>query len=328
MTFSQTVKGEILKSVRRLNGCCATSFLTAVIKSIGSLELSFGGGFSFSIQSDNHDLLTFCKALADEQLHVGGEIESTNSNAKGTPVYVCTFQNNIGQKLGLCRRDADGTVSLCDDVQLLLPKKACCKRAFLQGLMVACGSVVIPATEDDLGENKSGAKYHAELRFSDEQFSRAVKELYAELPFRQAARKSCTILYIKDSEAIADLLVYLNAMRAKLKLENVIIGRSLRNTANRQRNCISANIDKSVNAGIRQLEAISTLRKNGGLEQLPQGLKEAAELREQLPEATLDELAVRLGISKSGINHRLSKIVELAERYEKDKAIKSDANGN
>lgn len=313
MTFSQTVKNEILKSVRRIKSCCATSFLTAVIKGIGSLELTFGG-FAFSVESDNHELLVFCKTIAEDHLGVGGEIESTNPNAKGTPVYSCTFQNNIGQKLGLCRRDKDGSIVLCEDITELLPKTECCKRAFLQGLVVACGSVVIPVADNDLGENKSGAKYHMELRFSDEDFANAVKQLYEDIPFRLAHRKNCVILYLKDSEVIADTLVYLNAMSAKLKLENIIIGRSIRNTANRQRNCISANIDKSVNAGLRQTEAIELLKKKGLFDSLPQNLKDAAVVREQNPDATLDEIASKLGVSKSGANHRLAKLTELAER--------------
>ena len=145
-------------------------------------------------------------------------------------------------------------------------------------------------------------------------FALAVKDCYAEIPFRFAMRKNIAILYVKDSESIADFLVYVNAMSAKLKLENVIIGRSLRNTANRQRNCIAANIDKSVNAGERQLAAIATIRKRGLFEGLTPQLKEIVIAREENPEATLDELAAKLGISKSGANHRLAKLVTIAEQ--------------
>ena len=247
MTFSQTVKSEILKNIRKLKGCCATSFLTAVVKSIGSLELSFDG-FYFSIESDNYELLTFCKNLAQTELDIGGEIQSANPNAKGAAVYTCEFHKNIGAKLGLTYRDGDGAMHLSGDARSLLPAKDCCKRAFMQGLLLAAGSVVIPVSDSDLGENTSGARYHAEIRFTDDNFAAAVKDCFAEIPFRMAVRKNVTILYLKDSEQIADLLVYVNAVSAKLKLENVIIGRSLRNDANRQRNCIAANIDKSVNA--------------------------------------------------------------------------------
>lgn len=313
MTFSQTVKTEVLKNIRKIKGCCATSFLTAVVKAIGSLELNFDG-FYFSIESDNYELLTFCQTLAKDVLDVNSEIQSSNPNAKGAAVYTCEFNNAIGTKLGLTYRDEEGSVHLNGDVKSLLPKSDCCKRAFMQGLLLAAGSVVIPVVDSDVGENTSGARYHTEIRFSDEDFALAVKDCYAEIPFRFAMRKNIAILYVKDSESIADFLVYVNAMSAKLKLENVIIGRSLRNTANRQRNCIAANIDKSVNAGERQLAAIATIRKRGLFEGLTPQLKEIVIAREENPEATLDELAAKLGISKSGANHRLAKLVTIAEQ--------------
>lgn len=321
MTFSQTVKSEVLKNIRKLKGCCATSFLTAVVKSIGSLELSFDGIY-FSIESDNYDLLTFCKQLAYEQVGVNSTIQSSNPNAKGAAVYSCEFNKSIGGKLGLTYRDDEGVIHLNDNVQTLLPQNECCKRAFMQGLMLAAGSVVIPVADSDVGENTSGARYHAELRFSDADFATAVQQLYADIPFRLTTRKNTTILYLKDSEIIADFLVYLNAMSAKLKLENIIIGRSLRNTANRQRNCIAANIDKSINASERQLEAIAHIRKCGMFDMLSPQLQQVVVVREQNPEATLDEIAAKLGVSKSGANHRLSKLIDIANN--KDTHRKKD----
>lgn len=312
MTFSQTVKSEVLKNIRKIKGCCATSFLTAVVKAIGSLELGFDG-FGFSIESDNYDLVTFAQSLARDELGVDGKIQSSNPNAKGAAVYSCEFHKSIGTKLGLVYRDKDGVMHLNDNVNKLLPTKDCCKRTFMQGLLLAAGSVVIPVADSDVGENTSGARYHAELRFSDKDFAEAVKNKYAEIPFRLTTRKNVTILYLKDSEVIADFLVYVNAMSAKLKLENVIIGRSLRNTANRQRNCIAANIDKSIDASERQLAAIAEIRRKGLFDGLTNQLKEIAVAREENPEATLDELAAKLGISKSGANHRLTKLIQIAE---------------
>ena len=106
--------------------------------------------------------------------------------------------------------------------------------------------------------------------------------------------------------------MYVNAMKGKLKLENVIIGRSMRNTANRQSNCISANIEKAVVAAEKQLAAIATLKNSGAYDGLPNQLKEIAELRQEYPEATLDEIAAKLKISKSGASHRFAKIIEIA----------------
>ncbi len=313
MTFSQNVKQEILKSVKNLRGCCGKCFLTAVVKSAGSLDLTFRG-FAYSVQSDNHDLLLLCQKIADKEFSVSSEIQSSNLNVKGQAVYSCEFVGNVGEKLGLTYKDDEGTMHFCSDWTSIVPNKECCKRAFMQGLFTSCGSVVIPVAESDVGENISKAKYHLELRFSDVDFANCVANAYAEMDFKRTTRKNTTLLYVKDSEKIADFLVYVNAMSAKLKLENVIIGRSLRNTANRQSNCISANIEKSVVACERQLAAIEMLKKTGEYANLPQSLKDAAEIREEYPEANLEEIAAKLGVSKSGANHRLNKLIEIANR--------------
>ena len=310
MTFSQSVKNEILKSVRNIKGCCATSFLTAVLKSAGSLTLG-SDGFSFSLESDNVDFLKICQALANE-LGVEAEIEEEGNNKKGAPIYSCTFDKTLGEKLSLITRDADGSL-IFGQMGAIFPQKPCCRRAFLQGLFVAVGSVVIPQN-DDLGMNISdNAKYHMELRFTDGMFADTVNEQYPELKFRVTPRKNHVVLYLKDSESVADFLVLLNAMSAKLRLENVIAARSLRNDANRQRNCTMANIDKAVAAAAKQLEAIAAIRQKGLFDGLADTLKEIATLREKYPEATLDEIADMLSISKSGANHRFTKLIELAK---------------
>lgn len=311
MTFSQSVKQEILKSVRNVKRCCATSFLTAVLKSVGSLSLGFRG-FSFSMESDNPDFLELCKTLSATHLNVDARIGTYNVNVKGAPIYSCKFDGAIGDKLGLVSRD-DGGLSLCEDVSALIPTELCCKRAFLQGLFVASGSVVIPVN-DDITDTNEKARYHLELRFTDNTFAEAVRQSYPEINFRVTVRKNHTILYLKDSDSIADFFVLVNATSAKLKLENIVIVRSVRNKANRQLNCTVANIEKAVAAAAKQLDAIATLRHNGKFDVLPDNLKEIALLREKYPEATLDEIADMLHISKSGVNHRFARLIELAKK--------------
>lgn len=312
MTFSQSVKSEIYKTVRNLKGDNATFFLTAVLKSIGSLTLG-NNGFAFSIESDNTDFLSLCKNLAFSQLGVEAEIESYNVNAKGQAVYSCTFDGRIGEMLRLTTRDNDGALTVCDDASSLVPQEPNCLRAFMQGLFLACGSVVIPVVDgSEQWQNKLNSKYHLELRFTDAVFAEAVSSAFPSMEFHSTSRKNHLILYLKDSEKIADFFVFVNAMKAKLDLENVIIGRSMRNTANRQMNCITANIEKTVAASARQLAAIEVIRKTGLFEGLPDQLKDIALLREQYPEANLDEIANMLNISKSGANHRFAKLIELA----------------
>lgn len=314
MTFSQEVKSEILKSLKNVKGCCASSFLTAVLKAIGSLTLEWRK-FCFTIQSDNYEFLSTCKNLSIKYLDCNAEIASSNVNVKGAAVYSCSFEDNIGDKLSLTSHD-NGTFALIDDVNAIMPQEECCKRAFMQGLFLSAGSVVIPTDDIYDEDNKNTAKYHLELRLADIQFASAVRELYSAFDFRLIQRKNHFVLYLKDSEKIADFLAYASATRCRLKLDNIIAGRSVRNKINRQNNCSVANIDKTIGAAQKQLHAIAVLRQNGVYSNLPQQLKDVAEAREDNHEATLDEIAAALKISKSGASHRFARIIELANTEE------------
>lgn len=312
MNFSRNVKNEILKSVRNLKGCCATSFLTAALKSAGSLTLEVGG-FSFSLSSDNRDFLSICQMLASSELGVDAYIDDEGVIKKGATVYTCIFDKALGEKLSLITRDTDGSL-IFGEMGCIFPEKPCCRRAFMQGLFLAGGSVVIPQDDDLRVVTVDKAKYHVELRLTDIAFADKVNSEFSELNFRVMQRKNHVVLYLKDSESVADFLVFVNAMSAKLKLENVIAARSIRNDANRQRNCTIANIEKAVAAAAKQLNAINVIKQKGLFDALPDALKDIAVLREKYPDANLDEIADMLNISKSGANHRFAKIIELSKK--------------
>ena len=315
MTFSQQVKSEILKSARKLQGGSAASFLTAVLKSAGSLTLVVGG-FAFTLDSDNLEFLSLCKQLAYEQLNADVQIETREQHAKSERMHTCTFEADVGEKLGLTVRDGDGLLSLCTNAAALIPGEENAKRSFMQGLFVAGGTVVIPMPDNDdqYSSNTLNTSYHLELRFTDEEFAAAVEESYPEIDFHLLSRKSHCVLYLKESEKIADFLVYVNATSAAFTLNNIMISRSMRNNTNRANNCIVANIGKTVNAAGKQLEAIATLRQMGVFDGLPDQLKDIALLREEYNEASLDEIANMLKISKSGASHRFAKLIELSQR--------------
>jgi len=313
MSFSQSVKEEILKNVKKVKGCCATSFLTAVLKSIGLLCLEHNG-FRFDVESDNLELLEFCAALARNNLGEESEIvcyRQSNKNVGANAKYAVKFRKELGVKLGLTRED--GTLGGNDELRLDLDKP-CCRRTFLQALFLSAGSVTVPLLGDDVFSESAHGNYHLEIRFSNAEFATFVQDAFPEIDFKQIARKNCVVLYLKESAKIADFFVSVDAVNAKFAVENIIIGRSFRNTANRQRNCIDSNIDKAVAAGAKQMEAIKYIRSMGMFDSLPQQLKDVAVAREQHPDANLAELAALLGISKSGVNHRLTRLVELQEK--------------
>ena len=142
-----------------------------------------------------------------------------------------------------------------------------------------------------------------------------------DIPAKITTRKNTPIVYIKEYQLICDALALVGANKAVLSLQNEAAIRELRNNINRQNNCLNANLNKTIGASVRQLNAIKIIQENVGLESLNEGLMELALLRLANPEATLEELR-KLStqeLTKSGINHRFTKILEMAQKIENDK---------
>ncbi len=180
-----------------------------------------------------------------------------------------------------------------------------CRRAFLRGVFLACGTVSNPASS-----------YHLEILLPDDASAQDMEDLLSleGFPARRSMRRGNPILYYKGTEQVSDFLVALGAQNAALVLMNETIRKDLRNRANRERNCDAANINKTVDASNEQIRLITLLRQSGKLSQLPQELQTTAALRCEHPEATLAALAALHNppITKSGVNHRLQKLEKIA----------------
>ena len=183
-------------------------------------------------------------------------------------------------------------------------EEACCRFALLRGAFLAGGSVTDP---------RKG--YHLELATSHHSVSREVLALMRELDQepKSAQRKGNAVIYFKQSEKIEDFLTCIGAPLAAMEVMNAKLERDLRGKVNRRVNCDAANLDKAVEAAMSQVEAIRRLEGSGTLVTLPDKLREAAALRLAHPEDTLAQLAQRCDppITKSALNHRLRKLVEL-----------------
>ncbi|MCI8679056.1 MAG: DNA-binding protein WhiA [Lawsonibacter sp.] len=183
-------------------------------------------------------------------------------------------------------------------------EEACCRSALLRGAFLAGGSVTDP---------RKG--YHLELATSHHSVSREVLALMRELDQepKSAQRKGNAVIYFKQSEKIEDFLTCIGAPLAAMEVMNAKLERDLRGKVNRRVNCDAANLDKAVEAAMSQVEAIRRLEGSGTLVTLPDKLREAAALRLAHPEDTLAQLAQRCDppITKSALNHRLRKLVEL-----------------
>ncbi|KAB2952178.1 DNA-binding protein WhiA [Heliorestis acidaminivorans] len=226
---------------------------------------------------------------------------------KKSNVYVISMPARIDdqdllQALGLVDQQGNFTFELRDE----LLKKQCCRRAYLRGAFLGGGSV-----------NSPEGTYHLEIITNDESHAEKIQDLLQRfnLSAKVSQRKGWYIVYLKESDQIVEMLSIIGAHTALLNFENVRIVKGMRNQVNRLVNCETANLNKTVNAALRQVEAIEYLGRHLGLDNLQKPLKEIAELRLQYPDVSLKELGEMLSppVGKSGVNHRLRKLESMAE---------------
>ena len=183
----------------------------------------------------------------------------------------------------------------------------CCRRAFLRGAFLASGSISDP--------EKS---YHFEIVCATEPKAKQIQSIMAtfNVEAKIVIRKKYYVVYIKEGNQIVDMLNVMEAHLSLMELENIRIVKEMRSNVNRQVNCETANINKTVSAAMKQIADIEYIRDTVGFESLPPGLAEIARVRLEKPEATLKELGEELEppVGKSGVNHRLRKLCETAEQ--------------
>lgn len=191
-------------------------------------------------------------------------------------------------------------------IRHILIQNQCCKRAFIRGAFLAAGSVSDP---------EKG--YHFEIVCSEPQKAEQLRGMLEDfgIEARITPRKKNYILYVKEGSQIADILNVMEAHVALMKFENIRILKEMRNSVNRQVNCETANLNKTVSAAVKQIEDIQYIQRTIGFERLPENLAEIARLRLEQPETTLKELGEMLTppVGKSGVNHRLRKLSAIAE---------------
>lgn len=192
-------------------------------------------------------------------------------------------------------------------VSRLIVKNACCKRAFLRGAFLSVGSMSDPAKS-----------YHLEFACTDERKAKQLQDIMRDFDIdsRIILRKKYYVVYLKEGSGIVDLLNVCEAPVSLMDMENLRILKEMRNSVNRRVNCETANIAKTVNAAARQVDDIEYLKAHYDFRNLPPALRDMAEIRLENPDASLKELGEYFNppIGKSGVNHRLRKLGELAER--------------
>jgi DNA-binding protein WhiA len=315
MSFSAKVKNE----VSRLGSASmeeARAELSAMMKVCGSLSLGTNKQVSFNISTENPAIARLVFKILKEYFNIHTKLMVKRSNSlKKNNVYVIIITEEMGVKdllheTGVLSGDKDFFA-----LDYSIPERIIAdddsRRAYIRGAFLGGGSISNPEKT-----------YHLEFVTHDEDYANNLSELINsfELGSKVIQRKSSYIVYIKEGEQIVDLLNIIGAHSSLLQLENVRIMKEVRNNVNRMVNCETANLSKTVNAAVRQVESIKLIQKEIGFQRLPLNLRKIAELRLQFPEESLKELGEMLKppIGKSGVNHRLRKIEKIADELRKE----------
>ncbi len=308
MSFSGMVKEELSRQIGTARHCRIAE-LAALIGFCGRLE-HFPQGEKLKLQTENETVARKCFTLLQKTFNIEKEISvRENSHLKRVKVYVLEISDpeEIREILQATKLIADS--KFCDTLilqDLLVVQQSCCKRAYIRGAFLASGSISDP---------EKG--YHFEIVYPDERKAQQLQTIIRSFSVdaKIVQRKKSYVVYVKEGAQIVDMLAVMEANVALMDLENIRILKEMRNSVNRKVNCETANINKTVNAAVKQMEDIKLIQQVMGFEQLSDGLAQIAELRMQYPEATLKELGMMLSpqVGKSGVNHRLRKLSALAD---------------
>lgn len=315
MSFSSATKQE-LSRLPLGRPCCQHSELAAFVRMAGTLEIGAGGALALRMDADSADIARRAFKLLRSCYGVDGEFSIRHRHPPGMhPRYQLRVKDEaaarrILEQAGVLSQGEEGP-QLETSIPARLLRRDCCRSAYLRGAFLAAGSMTDPQRG-----------YHLEYVVTDAEVAQRLALLLRafELNAKTMARKDTHVVYLKESEHIGRLLALIGATSALLELENIRSLRSLRNDVNRAVNCETANLSKTGRAAQRQVEAIRLLEETGEFSRLGEDLRRVAELRVSFPEATLEELAHMIpGLGRSGVNHRLRKLCELARQAQEQR---------
>lgn len=302
MSFSSDVKDELISfeesrklDIENYNECCTHALQYGL--------LLFCRGFSIAsinMQTENEKVANLYKQILE---YITGKEQELTCSRAGK--YSVSIDNKEDRKKVL---DAFGHSG--NELTLRINRAnlnyECCYSAFLRGVFLACGIITEPTKN-----------YHLELVVSHKNLCNDLIKLLEEINLnaKYVLRKGNHVSYFKDSESIEDILAYMGAVNSSLKVMEIKIYKDVRNKVNRKTNFENANLSKTVDAAVMQMRAIDSIEKTKGLSYLSDELRELAEIRVENPELSLRELGQMLSnpLSRSGVNHRLKKIIKIAE---------------
>lgn len=315
MSFSGNVKEELSHQIAQARHCQIAE-LAALISMCGAVVITPGEKYRIKIHTEKIAVARKCFTLVTKTFNIRTDISVRRNLEKGSETYMLVIREHedalrILQATKLIgeREDVYSALHIVDPI---LVQQPCCKRAFLRGAFLAAGSMSDP--------NKA---YHFEIVCTTVNMAEQLRRMMCSFSMdaKIVARKKMYVVYLKEGAQLVDMLNIMEAHVSLMELENVRILKEMRNAVNRKVNCETANINKTVSAAVKQVEDIRYIQQTIGLDKLSDGLKEMAILRLEHPDATLKELGEISDppVGKSGVNHRLRKIGEIAEGVRQNK---------
>jgi len=318
VSFSSRAKNEICR-IELNRPCCRLAELAALIHTSGIIQMAGKKKVRLKVSTENASIARRIFMLIKDLYKISPEvivrknrrlrknnsyillITSTDDTQKilvDTSILDQNSEDRINVNLGYVNRD--------------MIRKKCCRRAYLRGAFLGGGSVSDPEKA-----------YHLEFIAHNKEYAENLCQIIREfkLHAKLIERKNIFVVYLKEGEHIVNLLSLIGAHTALLNFENIRIYKDMRNNINRIVNCETANLSKTINAAVRQIENIEYVQRNIGFGNLAPSLREIAELRLMHPDASLRELGEMLTpkVGKSGINHRLRKLDKIAEDHRNNK---------
>ncbi|BCJ87947.1 DNA-binding protein WhiA [Effusibacillus dendaii] len=304
MSFASRTKKELTQLETKV--CCQKAELSAMVRLNG--QLSEGRRPVLDISTENAAIARRIYTLMRKMFDVHAEVlVRKKMRLKKNNIYMVRVPFRVQEILSELKIAENG-VKYKQGIDQELFAKSCCKRSYLRGAFLAAGSVNDPESNS----------YHLEIALNSSMYAHSLLELVNEfdLHAKLIERKRVHVVYIKEGEKIIEFLNIIGAHQALLRFEDVRILKGMRNQVNRLVNCETANLNKTIHAAVRQIENIRLVEQQIGLGNLPPHLKEVAELRLKYPDINLKELGSMLAgnVSKSGVNHRLRKLEQMAEK--------------
>ena len=317
MSFASETKNELAR-IEPEKKCCMLAEISGFLRVAGSVGLMGFGKFKIIITTDNPAVARHYKKLIQDyfgietKLEIGeGKAIGKNRGSKKFSYSITIDADNLSEQILretgiLLIREGNNYIS--DGIYSDIVRTKCCKKAYLRGVFMGAGTMSDPEKGYDLEFVLDSATMAADLK--------KIINSFVDLSCKVAQRRGKHVVYMKKADYISDMLAIMGASSQVFSMEETRIKKEMISSAKRMSNCDSANMDRSIEASMKHIEAIKKIERTAGLSGLPDALREAAELRLEHPDisiAALGELC-KPPLKKSGINKRLIKIEEIASK--------------